>query len=104
MAKIDLTRKMGWKELPEGDVLEAGTAHEFRTGDWRSKRPVHDEEKCTSCLICWVYCPDSAIIVKDGKFAGIDLDHCKGCGICEKVCPPKVHAITMVDERDVKED
>ena len=68
MAKIDLQRKMGWKELPEGDVLDAGTAHEFKTGDWRSFRPIHDSEKCTNCLICWIYCPDSSIIVKDGKF------------------------------------
>jgi len=92
--------KLGWKSLPIGDVLEAGTAFEFKTGDWRSFRPVHDDEKCTNCLICWIYCPDSSILVKDGKFAGFDLDHCKGCGICASVCPPKVKAIKMVDERE----
>ena len=94
------TEKLGWKSLPPGDVLEAGTAHDFKTGDWRSSRPVHDDEKCTNCLICWIYCPDSSVIVKDGKFVAFDYDHCKGCGICASVCPPKVQAITMVDERE----
>jgi 2-oxoacid:acceptor oxidoreductase delta subunit (pyruvate/2-ketoisovalerate family) len=96
--------KPGWKTLPLGDVLEAGTAHAFKTGDWRSYRPVHDPEKCTHCLICWIYCPDSAILAKDGTFAGFDMDHCKGCGICAAVCPPKASAIKMVDEREFKKE
>ena len=33
------------------------------------------------------FCPDSSIPVKDGKRADFDFDHCKGCGICWKVCP-----------------
>jgi pyruvate ferredoxin oxidoreductase delta subunit len=47
-------------------------------------------------MICWVYCPDSAVIVKDGKVQGFDYDHCKGCGICAHECPVKVeaHAVT----------
>ena len=96
----DIAKKKGWKNLPHGDLLEAGTAAEFETGNWRSERPIHDDEKCTNCLICWVYCPDTAIIVKDGKVTGVDLKYCKGCGICAKVCPPKVQAITMVPEKE----
>ena len=95
-------KKETWKELPAGDILEAGTALQFHTGDWRSLRPIHNKEKCTNCLFCWIYCPDSAIIVKDGKIEGVDLRYCKGCGICAKVCPPRASAITMVDERAEK--
>jgi len=95
----DINVKKGWKELPIGDILEPGTADLFITGSWRSERPIHDKEKCTNCLICWVNCPDSSIIVKDGKFVDFDLNHCKGCGICVKVCPPKVQAIKMVPEK-----
>ncbi|MBN1622012.1 MAG: 4Fe-4S binding protein [Endomicrobiales bacterium] len=91
--------KMGWKDLPEGDRLEAGTAANFKTGDWRSEKPVWNKDKCIQCMICWIDCPDSAIIIKDGKVAGIDYDHCKGCGICAKECPPKVRAITMEKEK-----
>ena len=47
-------------------------------------------------------CPDSAILVEDAKVVGIDLEHCKGCGICAAECPPKVKAIKMVLEREAK--
>jgi pyruvate ferredoxin oxidoreductase delta subunit len=90
--------KEGWKELPIGLVLEGGSSKAFETGDWRSEKPIWDEKKCTNCFICWIYCPDSAIIVKDGKVQGIDYRYCKGCGICAEECPPKVQAIKMVRE------
>ena len=98
----DINEKPGWKKLPSGDVLAPGTAEKFETGDWRTSRPVHDKDKCINCLFCWIYCPDSAVIVKDGKVTGMDLVHCKGCGICVKVCPPKANAIKMVDEKEFK--
>jgi pyruvate ferredoxin oxidoreductase delta subunit len=93
-----MKEKKGWKELPIGLQLEAGTSKDFETGDWRSDKPIWDAKKCTHCLICWIYCPDSAIIVKDGKVQGIDYKYCKGCGICAEECPPKIKAITMVRE------
>lgn len=93
-----MKQKKGWKELPIGLTVEAGSSLNFETGDWRSMKPIWDEKKCINCYICWVYCPDSAIIVKDGKVKGIDYRYCKGCGICAEECPPKVKAITMVRE------
>jgi len=88
-----------WQDLPIGGlILEPGTATKYITGDWRSQRPVWDKEKCISCLNCWIYCPDSSILVEDEKMSGIDYDHCKGCGICAQECPPKVQAIKMVSE------
>lgn len=94
-------RLKGWKEIPIGGlIIEAGNSEEYETGSWRSFRPIRDEAKCTHCLLCWVYCPDSSIIVEDGKIVGIDLRHCKGCGICAKECPPKIKAITMVEEAE----
>jgi ferredoxin len=47
-------------------------------------------------MLCVPFCPDSAIPVKDGKRLDFDYMHCKGCGICENVCP--FPAITMVLE------
>lgn len=91
--------KLGWKKLPEGDVLEAGTAEKFETGDWRSERPIFHSERCIQCLLCWAYCPDTSILTENGKVVGIDYRHCKGCGICAKECPVKPEkAITMEPE------
>ena len=93
----------GWKEIPIGGlVVEAGNASRYDTGSWRSFCPVRDEKKCTNCLLCWIYCPDAAIKVKEGKISEIDLKHCKGCGICAKACPPKVGAIRMVEEAEIR--
>ena len=92
--------KKGWRELPIGGmILEAGNSAEYNTGGWRTSRPIHDANKCTNCLLCWIYCPDSAILVKDGKFLEFDLEHCKGCGICAEECPDKIQAISMAEEK-----
>jgi len=94
-----MAKDLGWKELPEGDILKSGTAVQFETGDWRTKKPVWDEKLCIQCLFCYIYCPDSAITVKDSKVTGVDYRFCKGCGICENVCPVKpVKAIRMFKE------
>ena len=49
-----------------------------------------------NCLLCWVYCPDSAIVLDGTTFAGFDEDVCKGCEICAAICP--VGAVEMVAE------
>ena len=91
--------KENWRQLPQGDlILEKGTAIKYMTGDWRSNKPIWDKEKCINCLSCWIYCPDSSVLIEDSKMVGIDYDHCKGCGICARVCPEKVGAIDMVLE------
>ncbi len=97
-------KQPGWKDIPIGGmILEAGNAVEYETGSWRTMRPIRDEEKCIHCLRCWIYCPDSAILVEEGKVVGIDLEHCKGCGICARECPSRVQAITMVLEIEADE-
>lgn len=90
-----MKQQKGWREIPIGTRIEVpGNAREYKTGDWRTFKPIRDNDKCTNCLFCWIYCPDGAIPVEDGKVADIDYDYCKGCGICAFECP--VDAIEMV--------
>ena len=39
-----------WKELPVGNVvLEPGNASQYRTGDWKSFKPILNKELCIHC-------------------------------------------------------
>lgn len=71
------------------------------TGQWRTLRPVIDEQRCTparkgrpSCFICWLFCPEA--VVSRTVPVQIDLRYCKGCGVCAEECPSR--AISMVEE------
>ena len=88
MKMPDLSTFEDWKpeDFPKGLICNAGTSREYITGGWRPMRPVWDADKCTSCMMCWVVCPDSSIQVQDGTMTGIDYDHCKGCGVCVHEC------------------
>ena len=44
-----------------GDIYEAGNSREFKTGDWRSIRPIFDPEKSKQCGLCFPVCPENAI-------------------------------------------
>jgi 2-oxoacid:acceptor oxidoreductase delta subunit (pyruvate/2-ketoisovalerate family) len=53
---------------------------------------------CFECDNCYGVCPDNAVInLGPGQRYEIDLDYCKGCGICAAECP--CGAIDMVPER-----
>jgi len=69
-----------------------------KTGEWRTETPSIDHNKCipskrskASCFICWLYCPEG--VIKKSVPVEINLEYCKGCGICAQVCPTQ--AITM---------
>jgi NADPH-dependent glutamate synthase beta subunit-like oxidoreductase len=43
---------------------------------------------CFECDNCYAVCPDNAIVkLGPGKGFAIDLDYCKGCGLCAAECP-----------------
>ncbi|MBI4337387.1 MAG: 2-oxoacid:acceptor oxidoreductase family protein [Chloroflexi bacterium] len=75
---------------------------------WRDKVPVCNDTKCIcpgSC-ISEVMCPDgTGFIVRAGlphQGYRIDVEHCRGCGICVQVCVGS--ALTMVDEDQVRRE
>jgi len=108
----------GWDEFEIGAMLRtfegeagdiAGTKQEDRNytenssfsasvADWRIAKPVFNKDFCIDCQFCWIYCPDMSIIARDKKMIGIDMDHCKGCGICVEVCPTNPKSLLMFPE------
>jgi pyruvate ferredoxin oxidoreductase delta subunit/oxalate oxidoreductase subunit delta len=89
------------KLLPEAGIVKApspnGEQDSMITGCWRVLRSVIDQEKCTKCKTCWIFCPDQSIQVTEEGLM-VNLKYCKGCGICADVCP--VGAIDRVPELD----
>ena len=72
-----------------------------KTGEWRSSFPLIDQDKCTpakqgkpACFLCWLYCPEA--VIDKSIPVSINLEYCKGCGICAYVCP--TGAISLVSE------
>jgi len=109
----------GWDEFEIGAMLRtfddvvdniASTPQEDRpysknssftasVADWRIEKPIFNKDYCIDCQFCWVYCPDISIISRDKKMLGIDMDHCKGCGICVEVCPTNPKSLLMFPEQ-----
>lgn len=56
-------------EMEEGGMIDVPkTSRNFKTGAWRTFKPVIDESKCIHCMQCVINCPESCInITKDKK-------------------------------------
>ena len=86
--KKDSSLDQAWNDITIGGYIQGGgTSIDVNTGDWRVQIPGWIKEKCKQCLLCFPTCADSSIPVKDEKRMDFDFDHCKGCGVCWKVCP-----------------
>jgi pyruvate ferredoxin oxidoreductase gamma subunit len=81
---------------PRGDVplfpVSTTDSRANHTGTWSLERPVI-ADPCNACAVCALFCPEGAI-TREGHELAIDYLYCKGCGICEVVCPVR-NAIAM---------
>ena len=81
-------------ELKPGGTYRAdGSSLQNITSSWTPFKAVIDADKCNSCLLCYASCPEGCIL-RTEKSLELDEKYCKGCGICEEVCP--LHAISMI--------
>jgi len=91
--------ELTWKDINIGAIVtEPGNASRYKTGDWRSERPILDSGKCIKCGICYIFCPEGCIGQNSEGYFEADLFYCKGCGICARECWTR--AITMVPEEE----
>ena len=85
-----LWRPQHLEDLPEGPRCCASKGVPFSEGaDLMMKEfdIILDQDNCTECGICWVYCPLGVVYEnKDGSF-GIDSEYCRACGVCVVECP-----------------
>jgi Pyruvate/2-oxoacid:ferredoxin oxidoreductase delta subunit len=46
---------------------------------------------CNYCYNCYFFCPEGIVTLDpQHRVRKVDLEHCKGCGTCEKVCPRNI--------------
>ena len=94
---MNLKEKPTWKELPLAAVItEPATSENYRTGDWKTLKPVVDKKACIKCATCYTFCPEAAYEEDDYGYFNPNYDYCKGCGICSVECPSM--CIQMVEE------
>ncbi|HYW35939.1 MAG TPA: 4Fe-4S dicluster-binding protein [Balneolaceae bacterium] len=87
-----------YSEILVGGTVIAKEVEQPETGSWRlGLKPEVDLDKCVDCLLCWINCPDTAVMINnDSDFTGFDYTYCKGCELCAEICP--TDAIQMVAE------
>jgi 2-oxoacid:acceptor oxidoreductase delta subunit (pyruvate/2-ketoisovalerate family) len=89
---------------PQLDAARRITTFDEVTGGLDESTALFEARRCLSCGNCFEcdncygVCPDNAVVkLGPGRRYEIDLDYCKGCGICAAECP--CGAIDMVPER-----
>jgi len=91
----------GFKELDLAGVwYTPGGSAAVNTGSWGIEVAEWNKELCIKCHRCFLACPDMSIkreLQADGNYhvAGVDDFHCKGCGVCTKVCPKGALTLKM---------
>src|SRR5581483_10078367 len=70
---LRMPRLSNWHELPSAGTVSPAEAVQPTTGDWRTAgKPVLLLDACINCLLCWLYCPDSAVLLEGTTIDRID--------------------------------
>ena len=92
----DAERASARRQSPPVFAVSTTDSLRNHTGTWSLDRPLL-LDACNDCALCALFCPEGAIARNNGSMV-IDYLYCKGCGICEVVCPVR-NAIVMEEVR-----
>lgn len=82
-----------WLEQALRDFAEVNGGLDRRAGLAEAAR-CFNCGVCNQCELCLIYCPDVAITRHNGHGFEIDLEYCKGCGVCVAECPRGAMVLT----------
>ena len=89
---VSISRYLGiGKAHPNTDVKTVVSYSDLNTDYFehseRRQREFHCGV-CNMCDNCYLFCPDVAIAHREKGYGyDLDLDYCKGCGVCVHECP-----------------
>ena len=97
----DCFAKAAGVELPVRELPEGFLDFSELTETISEEEAVYESSRCISCGVCnfcdscMTFCPDFCIHRTEEGYQ-VDLDYCKGCGICSQECPRDV--IDLIQE------
>ena len=89
----------GFDDLPPIPISIPQDGAIGETGDWRTYKPVIDQENCIKCGQCYLYCPEATILWNENEeIYTVDYVYCKGCGVCAEECPKDAIKMELEDK------
>jgi len=83
--RVEMSKLGGSKALKDFSEVNLGfTSDEARISALR----CFSCGTCNYCYNCYFFCPEGVVSLDpQHRIRTVDLEHCKGCGTCAKVCP-----------------
>ena len=83
--RVEMSKLGGNKALKDFSEVNLGfTSDEARISALR----CFSCGTCNYCYNCYFFCPEGVVSLDpQHRIRTVDLEHCKGCGTCAKVCP-----------------
>ncbi len=83
--RVEMSKLGGNKALKDFSEVNLGfTSDEARISALR----CFSCGTCNYCYNCYFFCPEGVVTLDpQHRIRTVDLEHCKGCGTCAKVCP-----------------
>lgn len=85
--KVDKSAVMTGRFSPEKPLRKAPARLDEERARYEAARCLSCG-RCNLCQECVLFCPDACLGLAESRDAvEVDLEHCKGCGVCAQECP-----------------